>query len=59
MKLSVATQECKCKKRLMRGQRSNKLNQDNKLTLRNDCKCSHDFYFYPIKDKTLKHNELF
>lgn len=49
MKPSVAVQECKYEKRLMRGQRSNKLNQNNKLTLLNDCKCSQDFYFYPLK----------
>lgn len=37
---------------------SNKLNQNNKLTLLNDFKCSQDIYFYPVKWNILKHNEL-
>lgn len=49
MNPSVATQVSKYEKRLMRGQRSNKLQQNNKHTLLNDGKCSQDFYFYPVK----------
>lgn len=49
MKPSDAIQVSKYEKRLMRGQRSNKFNPNNKHTLPNDCKCSQDFSFYPVK----------
>lgn len=45
MKPSFATQVSKYEKRLMRGQRSNKLNQSNMNTVLNDYKCSQNFTF--------------